>query len=235
MKNMPNMPATDSAWTRFAPETLRERKMRSGISGFAVAASRTTKAASSASETAPSAERQRRAPAVLGRRLDDRVDAEHQRGGDQHRAEDVGALAEADPAVVLDQPPRQEGGGEPDRDVDEEDPVPADRLGEDPADQQADRAAGGGDEAVDADRLGLLARLGEHRHDHAQDRPPRSSRRRCPARSGPRSASPGSAPAPQSERGPGEDRQAGRGTRVRRPIRSPSRPASSSRPPKAIR
>ena len=31
---MPNMPATDSAWTRFAPATLRERKIRSGISGL---------------------------------------------------------------------------------------------------------------------------------------------------------------------------------------------------------
>ena len=30
-------------------------------------------------------------------------------------------------------------------------------------------AARRGDEAVDADRLRLLARLGEHRHDHAQD------------------------------------------------------------------
>ena len=28
------MPATISIWTRLAPATLRERKMRSGISGF---------------------------------------------------------------------------------------------------------------------------------------------------------------------------------------------------------
>ena len=60
-------------------------------------------------------------------------------------------------------------GGDADRRVDEEDPVPVDGLGEHAAGQQADRAAGGGDEAVDAERLGLLPRLREHRHDHAED------------------------------------------------------------------
>ena len=29
------MPATSSAWTTLAPETLRERKIRSGMIGFA--------------------------------------------------------------------------------------------------------------------------------------------------------------------------------------------------------
>jgi hypothetical protein len=38
-----------------APDTLRERKIRSGTSGFAAVASRTTKAASSASAPAPKA------------------------------------------------------------------------------------------------------------------------------------------------------------------------------------
>ncbi len=61
------------------------------------------------------------------------------------------------------------GGGDTDRDVYEEDPVPADRLGQDPAGQQADRAPGGGDEAVDPDRLRLFLRLREHGHDHAED------------------------------------------------------------------
>ena len=53
MKNMPNMPATTTTWTRFAPATLRERKIRSGISGFDPRAWRATKPASSTSETAP--------------------------------------------------------------------------------------------------------------------------------------------------------------------------------------
>jgi hypothetical protein len=56
-----------------------------------------------------------------------------------------------------------------DRQVDEEDPVVVDALGEDAARQQPDRAAGGGHEPVDPNRLGLLPGLGEHRHDHAED------------------------------------------------------------------
>ena len=152
----------------FAPERLRERKIRSGISGVRAVASRTMNATSSATESAPRQEGRGRSPAVVGRRLDDRVDAEHQRGGDQHRAGHVGALAEADPLVALDQPPRQHGGGHADRDVDEEDPVPVDRLGQHAAGKQADRAARRGDEAVHADRLGLVARRGEHRHDHPE-------------------------------------------------------------------
>ncbi len=50
MKNMENMPATETTWMRFAPVTLRERKMRSGMSGLLAVASRATNAASSASE-----------------------------------------------------------------------------------------------------------------------------------------------------------------------------------------
>ena len=55
MKNIPNIPATDRAWTRLAPETLRERNSRSGISGLLAVASRTTKPTSSATATAPRA------------------------------------------------------------------------------------------------------------------------------------------------------------------------------------
>ena len=47
--------------------------------------------------------------------------------------------------------------------------MPADRLRQRAAGQQADRGARGGHEAVDADRLALLLGLGEHRHDHAED------------------------------------------------------------------
>ena len=49
------MPATVSAWIALAPETLRERKIRSGTSGFATVASRTMKAASNTSEPAANA------------------------------------------------------------------------------------------------------------------------------------------------------------------------------------
>ena len=63
----------------------------------------------------------------------------------------------------------QQADREPDREVDDEDPVPADRLGEHAAGEQSDRGTGGGDERVDADRLRLLPRLREHGHDHPQD------------------------------------------------------------------
>jgi hypothetical protein len=113
-------------------------------------------------------QRLRRAPAVAAG-LDDGVHAEHQRARDQRRTEHVGAVAQAQPRLVLEEPPGQHGGGDADRHVDEEDPVPGDRLGEDAAGQQADRGARGGDERVDADRLRLLPGLREHRHDHAED------------------------------------------------------------------
>ena len=58
---MPNMPATVSTWIRLAPETLRERKIRSGTNGLRAVASRTTKPASRASA---SPARRRVAPAV---------------------------------------------------------------------------------------------------------------------------------------------------------------------------
>ena len=47
--------------------------------------------------------------------------------------------------------------------------MPVDRFRQHAAGQQPDRAAGDGNEGVDADRLGLLSGLGEHGHDHAQD------------------------------------------------------------------
>jgi hypothetical protein len=47
--------------------------------------------------------------------------------------------------------------------------VPVDGLREHPTREEAHRPAGRGDERVDADRLRLLARLGEHRDDHPED------------------------------------------------------------------
>ena len=53
-KNIENMPATTTTWTALAPDTLRERNTRSGMSGFAPRAWRTTNRPSSTSATAPS-------------------------------------------------------------------------------------------------------------------------------------------------------------------------------------
>ena len=48
--------------------------------------------------------------------------------------------------------------------VDEEDPVPVERVREDAAEKDADRPAARGDEAEDAHRLRALGRLGEEGH-----------------------------------------------------------------------
>ena len=85
-------------------------------------------------------------------------------------ARQVGALAQADALVGGQQPAAEYPGRDAHRDVDEEDPVPVDGLGEHAAGKQADRAARRGEcERVDADRLRLLPGLREYRHDHAED------------------------------------------------------------------
>jgi hypothetical protein len=114
------------------------------------------------------ADRARVDPAPFGD-LQDREDAEHQGEGHEGGAGEVGAFLQPDALGVVDQAQRQPADQHPDRQVDDEDEVPGDRLGEDAAEQQADRAARRGDEAVDADRFRLLGAVGEHPHDHRQD------------------------------------------------------------------
>ena len=46
--------------------------------------------------------------------------------------------------------------------------MPVEHVGEHAAEQHADAAAAGGDEAEDAHRLGALGRLGEQAHDQRQ-------------------------------------------------------------------
>jgi hypothetical protein len=86
------------------------------------------------------AERAGGAPALLAD-LQDRVDAQHQAAGQERGAGDVGAVAQAQRLAGLDQPQREERGGDADGDVHEEDPVPVDEVGEHAAGQQADRPA----------------------------------------------------------------------------------------------
>ena len=92
-----------------------------------------------------------------------------------------------------------------------------------PPSEQADRAAGGGDEAVDADRFRLLARLAGTSSRSSPGSPPRPARRRCPGRSGRRSASPGSRETAQSSEAMVKIARPTRKTR-RWPSRSPIRP-----------
>jgi hypothetical protein len=114
-------------------------------------------------------DRPRRGPAILSGRVDDRVDGDHEGGGDQRGTGNVRSAPQAGTAVGGQQLHGCDRRGEADRHVHEEDPVPVDPVGQDAAEQQAHSTTGGGHEAVDADRLGLLTCVREHRDDHAED------------------------------------------------------------------
>ncbi len=101
--------------------------------------------------------------------LDDGVDAQHQGGCHQGGAEHISSLAQTQAPIGLDQASAEQHGCQPNWQVDEEDPVPAHRLGDDSAGQQADRAARRGDEGEDAQRPCPLRRLGEECDHHTQD------------------------------------------------------------------
>ena len=114
----------------------------------------------------------KRGPAA-GRGGDDRVGDRHHGGRDQDRAGHVNAMAEADAAVVPDQEGARDERGRADRHVDEEDPVPARRLGQEAAGQEAQRAAAGDREGEHAHRLRALVRARKGGDDHGDDHPGR--------------------------------------------------------------
>ena len=102
----------------------------------------------------------RRQPALIGRGHD-RVDADHHRRGDQHGAQHVDTLPQAQPLLLLDQPPAEKERRDADRKIDEEDPVPVDGFGQHPAGQQTQRAPAGDHEREHAHGLGALFGPGE--------------------------------------------------------------------------
>ncbi len=99
---------------------------------------------------------------------DDAVDGEHHAQRHQHRAGDVEAGGTGDDLVLGQDPLREHPDGDPDRDVDQEDPVPVQQAGQHAAEQGADRATAGHHEAEDAHRLGALTGVGEQAHDQGQ-------------------------------------------------------------------
>ena len=168
MKNQANMPAAHSTPTMLAVATLRRRNRRSGISG---------------SRTRASMHEEQRQQRPAPRRAAPCVCAEVQpaslpsttaytasisAGGDRDGAADVEPRAAAPGAVGGSSATHSAVHRDADRQVDEEDPVPAERVGQQAAEQHADAAAAGADEAVDAHRLGALGRLGEQVHDQRQ-------------------------------------------------------------------
>ena len=100
--------------------------------------------------------------------IDDRVDGEHERAGHRDGPCDVQPSRCRRHACAGEHQPRQKDDGDPDWDVDEEDPTPVESLGEDPADKDADRAAAGGNETKDPHRLRPLRRLGEEADDERE-------------------------------------------------------------------
>jgi hypothetical protein len=84
-------------------------------------------------------------------------------------AQHVDAALEAERLALLDQRAAEQPGHDADGDVDEEDPVPVERVDDHAAQQQADGAAGHGDEGVDAHRGGALGRARELGGDDGHD------------------------------------------------------------------
>ncbi len=109
-----------------------------------------------------------RVPAIRTR-TDDGVDRQHQSRRAEDSPGDVQSGTESDPDVLFDQCSSGDEGGDADRNVDEEDPVPAQRLGHVPPDQKAERSASDGDDDVRAHGLGPLGREGEIGDDDGQD------------------------------------------------------------------
>ena len=103
---MPNMPATISIWSEVGARHVARAEDAQRHSGLAARACRATNADSRATRHRAEAKCVGRSPAVVGH-PEDRVDAEHQRAGDEDRAERVGALPDADPLVAVDQPAAQ--------------------------------------------------------------------------------------------------------------------------------
>ena len=137
------MPVTSRPRTTLEPISVRsaqDAQRQDRVLQRAPRARGTRRAATAA--TAAEAERVRRGPAVLGRR-DDRVDAEHHRGGDERprRARRRPGRRPMPGRSSTSERAGQRERDDADRDVDEEDPVPVDRLGQRAAGQQAERAA----------------------------------------------------------------------------------------------
>jgi hypothetical protein len=98
----------------------------------------------------------------------DRVDGEHQ--GDCHGGcpGEVDAPGGGLPGSGREHQNGQDADDDPDRDVDQEDPVPVEQVGQHSAEEHAEAAAAGCDESDDTHRLRPIGRLGEQVHDQRQ-------------------------------------------------------------------
>ena len=121
----------------------------------------------SAADSAEQPERDRRAPAV-GRRARQRVDEQHQAGGDRAAPARSKWRCARSARLSRSRHRRQRDRREADRDVDEEDPGPAEIRRDDAAEQDAGGRAATRGGAVDAECAVAVASLGERRHQQRE-------------------------------------------------------------------
>src|SRR5262245_8266575 len=112
------------------------------------------------------ADRATREPALLSR-LRDRVDERGKARGDEHRSREVERLHLC-VAALVEQNRRENHRENSDRDVDEEDPFPAERVGEDPTHEDTRGGAEATDGAPDAERDVSLATFMERRRENRE-------------------------------------------------------------------
>ena len=127
---------------------------------------------------------------------------------------------------------RQRDGGDADRHVDEEDPLPRQVLGEDAAEQQADGRAADGDGRPDARAPSRARRPPGRSWSRSRGRPARPSRRPRPCRARAAMSHSDEGASPFSSDAIVKTTTPATNTR-RRPRKSAARPPSSRKPPKA--
>ena len=110
----------------------------------------------------------RRTPAPR-RQFRDGVHRQHQSGRHQHGSRDVPSGSGRRARVCRQDPQREPDGDQSDRHIDQENPVPAEGLGQDTAGEQADRGTGRADEAVDPDRPGPVGAVRKQPDHHGED------------------------------------------------------------------
>ena len=130
MKKFENVTAPSRNEQMFAPATVRMRKIENGISGSFARDSMTRNAIRSTTPRRARREHPAGAEAVA-RCVRDRVDEQRDAGGDGDGAGDV-RRARPLVAALADVARREQEGDHADRDVDEEDPLPAEILGQTP-------------------------------------------------------------------------------------------------------
>src|SRR5664279_4026386 len=158
---------------RLAPHTRRSRRKAKGSNGSLAIHSRRTKAPISAVlSTAPATVDSEPQPSV-GVRVMVKTASISPLVISAAPLTSVRRPIEALPgwveAISRHQQDRRNGRGYADRHIDQENPVPAEGLGDQSAGQQPDRGSARPDEAVHPDRPGALALRGEQRDDHSED------------------------------------------------------------------